>query len=193
MKPILLTLFAALQICTNSPLWAQDSAAVLKPDALRTYVAAFNGQRPDDTSVDLPSDGSITAIRNDQAAAWMERNVPLFECSDKDIEETYHFRWWAYRKHIWHTPAGFVVTEFLPKVGWSKLYNTINCPVGHQLYEGAGFVTPRSSMTTRSFTLARAAMPGARPNSIHSGSPTPSMPAIWSPVTNHLSRGYSMG
>lgn len=66
----------------------------------------------------------------------MERNVPLFECSDKDIEETYHFRWWAYRKHIWHTPAGFVVTEFLPKVGWSKLYNTINCPVGHQLYEG---------------------------------------------------------
>ena len=107
MKPILLTLFAALQICTKSPLWAQDSAAVLKPDALRTYVAAFNGQRPDDTSVDLPSDGSITAIRNDQAAAWMERNVPLFECSDKDIEETYHFRWWAYRKHIWHTPVSY--------------------------------------------------------------------------------------
>ena len=136
MKPILLTLFAALQICTKSPLCAQDSAAVLKPDTLRGYVATFNGQRPDDTSVDLPSDGSITAIRNDQAAAWMERNVPLFECSDKDIEETYHFRWWAYRKHIWHTPAGFVVTEFLPKVSWSKLYNTINCPVGHQLYEG---------------------------------------------------------
>ena len=59
--------------------------------------------------------------------------------------------------------------------------------------KGAGFVTPRSSMTTRSFTLARAAMPGARPNSIHSGSPTPSTPAIWSPVTSPLSRGYSMG
>ena len=100
-------LFIALvtwQTFTLTALLAESAPAILKPDALRSYVATFNGQRPDDTSVDLPSDGSITAIRNDQAAAWMERNVPLFECSDKDIEETYHFRWWAYRKHIWHTP-----------------------------------------------------------------------------------------
>jgi len=67
---------------------AEHRPAVLKPDDMRSYVATFNGQRPDDTAVDLPSDGSITAIRNDQAAAWMERNVPLFDCSDKEIEET---------------------------------------------------------------------------------------------------------
>jgi beta-galactosidase len=114
----------------------QGPNSQMRPDALRSYVATFNSQRPDDTTEGLPQDGSITAISNAQAAEWMERNVPLFECSDKDIEETYYFRWWAYRKHIWHTPDGFVVTEFLPKVGWSKKYNTINCPVGHQLYEG---------------------------------------------------------
>ena len=136
MSPYRFITFLVWQVGVLAAPLAEHRPAVLKPDALRSYVATFNGQRPDDTAVDLPSDGSITVIRNDQAAAWMERNVPLFECSDKEIEETYHFRWWAYRKHIWHTPDGFVVTEFLPKVSWSKLYNTINCPVGHQLYEG---------------------------------------------------------
>jgi hypothetical protein len=117
-------------------LFAEGGGAILKTDALTGYVAGFNSQRPDDTAEGLPEDGSVTAISNDQAADWMGKNIPLFECSDKDIEETYYFRWWAYRKHIWKTPDGFVVTEFLPKVGWSKKHNTINCPVGHQLYEG---------------------------------------------------------
>ena len=128
--------FAVIQLSSVGELFAEGGGAILKTDALTGYVAGFNSQRPDDTAEGLPEDGSVTAISNDQAADWMGKNIPLFECSDKDIEETYYFRWWAYRKHIWKTPDGFVVTEFLPKVGWSKKHNTINCPVGHQLYEG---------------------------------------------------------
>ena len=82
MKKLSLIPFIALQMCSLAALLAEDSSAIPKPDALRRYVATFNSQRPDDTAADLPSDGSITAISNDHAAAWMERNVPLFECSD---------------------------------------------------------------------------------------------------------------
>ena len=126
----------ALATASGGEASVDRAAALLKPDALRAYVATFNSQRPDDTAVGLPADGSATVISNAQAAAWMERNVPIFECSDKSLEETYFFRWWTYRKHVVKHPEGYVVTEFLPQVSWSKKYNTINCPVGHHLYEG---------------------------------------------------------
>lgn len=75
-------------------------------------------------------------IPNDAAIAFLKENIPLIEVPDKDIEETYYFRWWTYRKHIKHTDDGFVITEFLPKVPWSKKHNTINCPAAHHIYEG---------------------------------------------------------
>ena len=78
----------------------------------------------------------VNHIPNAYAAEWMGRNVPLFECPDKYIERTYYFRWWTYRKHIKNTPDGFVITEFLPQVSWSKKHNTINCSAGHHFYEG---------------------------------------------------------
>lgn len=141
-------------------LFAEGTGAILKSDAQRRYVDAFNSQRPDDTAADLPADGSITVIGNDQAAAWMERNVPRFECSDKDIEETYHFRWWTYRKHVRKTPVGFVVTEFLPKVDWSGDYNTINCPVGHHLYEGRWIRDPKIINDYTRFHFGKGGDPG---------------------------------
>ncbi len=30
-----------------------------------------------------------------------------------------YFRWWTFRKHLKRTPDGFVITEFLPPVGWA--------------------------------------------------------------------------
>jgi len=101
--------------------------AVLKCDALRNYVRAFN-------SKDHTHFGQ--AISNEVAADWMVSNVPRFECPDKEIEEIYHFRWWTFRKHIKQMPEGFVITEFLPKVSWSGKYNTICCPAGHHFREG---------------------------------------------------------
>ncbi len=75
-------------------------------------------------------------IPNADAFAFLDREIPRFECPDKDLERTYYFRFWTYRKHIKHTKDGWIITEFLPKVPWSGEYNTINAAAGHHIYEG---------------------------------------------------------
>ena len=62
--------------------------------------------------------------------------IPLFEASDKTLEEIYYFRWSVYAKHIRKTPEGFVITEFLPDVPWAGKYNTISCAASHHFAEG---------------------------------------------------------
>jgi hypothetical protein len=46
---------------------------------------------------------------------WIEANVPLFDSSNKEFEEMYYFRWYAWEKHLEYTPQGFIITEWLPK------------------------------------------------------------------------------
>ena len=104
-----------------------ESGGVLEAGGFKHYVDYFN--ETDDEIV-------VNHIANSESWAWLEKNVPLFECSDKDIERIYYFRWWTYRKHIRQTPEGFVVTEFLPKVSWSGPHNVIACALGHHIYEG---------------------------------------------------------
>ena len=99
---------------------------VLNNSKLRDYVARFNA---DDEEL-------YANIPNEEAFDFLDRNIPLFECPDQDIERTYYFRWWTYRKHVKKTPDGWVITEFLPKVPWSAKHNTISCPAGHHFYEG---------------------------------------------------------
>ncbi len=108
--------------------------AVLDADAFKHYVEQFNAHDEELTVQHVP---------NAQAWAFLEDNIPLLECPDKDIEQTYYFRWWTFRKHIKETSDGFVITEFLPKVGWSGKHNTISCPAGHHLYEGRWLHDPR--------------------------------------------------
>ena len=78
----------------------------------------------------------IQHFPNDQAEQFLKENIPYFNCPDKELEKTYYFRWWTFRKHIQRTPEGYVITEFLPDVPWAGKYNTINCPAGHHFYEG---------------------------------------------------------
>ncbi|MCL3780100.1 hypothetical protein EMN47_06820 [Prolixibacteraceae bacterium JC049] len=73
---------------------------------------------------------------NDKAFSFLKENIPFFNCPDKELEKTYYFRWWTYRKHIRETPTGFVITEFLPDVPWAGKYNTISCPAALHFYEG---------------------------------------------------------
>lgn len=103
------------------------SAAALKAESFKHYFDTFN---------ENDEDLYVQHVPNQKAWEFLKTNVPLFECPDKDLERTYYFRWWTYRKHIKLTPDGFVITEFLPKVGWSGKHNTINCPAGHHFYEG---------------------------------------------------------
>ncbi len=106
---------------------APPSGRVLQPEAFKPYIDQFN--RDDEELY-------AQLIPNAKAWEFLRENIPLFECPDKDIERTYYFRWWTYRKHIEQTPDGFVITEFLPPVGWAGKYNTINCAAGHHFYEG---------------------------------------------------------
>lgn len=110
------------------------NGCILTSDKLRRYVDDFNSNDQELYS---------QYVSNDQAMQFLQENVPLFDCPDKDIEQTYYFRWWTYRKHLKHTPDGFVITEFLPQVSWSGKHNTISCAAGHHLYEGRWLRNPK--------------------------------------------------
>ena len=94
---------------------------------LKQYIEKFNRQ---DEEIIKQS------ISNENAYDWLKDNIPLLDCPDPEIEETYYFRWWVYRKHVKKTPEGYIITEFLPDVYWAGPYNSINCAAGHHLYEG---------------------------------------------------------
>ena len=133
--------------------WLAAAQPVLNPETSRRYVEDFNRKDRETVTNHIP---------NAAVWSWMATNVPTFECPDKDLEETYYFRWWTYRKHIKQTPDGFVVTEFLPKVSWSKKHNTINCPAGHHLYEGRWIRDPRYLDDYTRFYFGKGGDPGGR-------------------------------
>lgn len=92
-----------------------------------SYVDSFNKAFPEDI---------VNAIPDSEAGQWIERNVPAFTCPDKDVERTWYYRWWTFRKHIVKTPAGYVITEFLRPVKHAGIHNTISCALGHHIAEG---------------------------------------------------------
>lgn len=100
---------------------------ILDPAAYRATVEAFN--RGD---IEL----TTNAVPNARVWGWMLENIPWFDCSDKSLEEIYYFRWWTYRKHLKKTPAGYIVSEFLPAVPWAGKFNSISCAAGHHIDEG---------------------------------------------------------
>ncbi|MFA5818443.1 MAG: hypothetical protein WC854_04115 [Bacteroidales bacterium] len=102
-------------------------STVLKWEGFSSYINEFN--RNDEELY-------VQYFPNSQAEKFLKGNIPYFNCPDQELEKTYYFRWWTFRKHIKMTPAGFVITEFLPDVPWAGKYNTINCPAGHHFYEG---------------------------------------------------------
>lgn len=109
-----------------SPL-AAAQPTVLDAADFAHHVVKFNSVDPGQTKTFIP---------NAKVWEWMVANVPLFDCPDSQIEETYYFRWWTFRKHIKQTPQGYVVTEFLSPVHHAGPYNTISCAFGHHLAEG---------------------------------------------------------
>lgn len=107
---------------------------VLKSETFKHYIDSFNANDQE------LYPGYIT-----NGAAWnfLKDNIPLFECPDKDVETTYYFRWWTYRKHIKQTPDGFIITEFLPDVPWAGKDDSIDCAAGHHIYEGRWLTDPK--------------------------------------------------
>ena len=75
-------------------------------------------------------------VDNAHAGDWLEENVPVFACSDRELEQIFRFRWWTFRKHLRTCPEGFFFTEFLPDVPWAGPYNSINAALGFHVREG---------------------------------------------------------
>lgn len=75
-------------------------------------------------------------ISNQDAAEFLESQIPFIECPSPEIEEIYYFRWWTFRKQIKETPKGHIITEFLPDVPWAGPYNSIVCPACLHIREG---------------------------------------------------------
>ncbi|MCC6423369.1 MAG: hypothetical protein IT447_07800 [Phycisphaerales bacterium] len=100
---------------------------ILQSSQFRHYIEAFNREDQELYPRYVP---------NRDAWDFLSRNIPLFDCPDKELELTYYFRWWTYRKHIKQTPQGFVITEFLPDVSWARKYNTINLTAPVHVNEG---------------------------------------------------------
>src|ERR1700712_1380705 len=91
----------ALLALTTLPLSAQT---LLHPETYHHYIAQFATDEREATGKD-PAD----------AWPWLQSNIPLFDSSDKQFEEMYYFRWYAFQKHVVSTKRGFVITEWLPK------------------------------------------------------------------------------
>ena len=85
---------------------------------------------------DVDTELYCNEVPNAKALMYLKENAPCFECPDVDVEQTFAFRWWTYRKHLKRVSDGWVVTEFLPQVPWSGPQNTIACPLGHHVREG---------------------------------------------------------
>ncbi|HEV2696216.1 MAG TPA: glycosyl hydrolase family 65 protein [Verrucomicrobiae bacterium] len=99
----------------------------LKPAAFAHYVEHFNSMEDENVT---------NTISNAGAWDWMQKEIPLFECPDKEVEEMYYFRWWSYRKHLVQTTNGWVITEFLTPVRHAGIYDTVSCAAGFHIAEG---------------------------------------------------------
>lgn len=123
---------------------AGGTSLVLDASDLKAYVESFNAGDTERVKNTYP---------NTDAYAFLKDHIPFFDCPDKDIEKIYYFRWWTYRKHIKKTGDGHVVTEFLPKVGWSSKHNVISCPAAHQFREGRWLRDPAITREYMNFYL----------------------------------------
>ena len=66
----------------------------------------------------------------------MQIQFPKFSSADHELDVTYQYRCELYARHVKETPTGHVITEFLPNVGWSGIYNTISCAASHHFRDG---------------------------------------------------------
>jgi hypothetical protein len=107
--------------------------AVLKPADFAHHVQKFNAMEDENVT---------NAVPNAQSWDWLQKEVPFFECPDKNVEEMYYFRWWSFRKHLVHTTDGWVVTEFLTPVSHAGKFNTVSCATGFHIAEGRWLRAP---------------------------------------------------
>ncbi len=110
-----------LFLCFGCAAFGADGFYVLKPAGFYRYVEHFNAMENENVTNFVP---------NAAAWNWLQKEIPLFECPDREVEEIYYFRWWSFRKHLERTPDGFVFSEFLTRP------LPVSSALGHQIAEG---------------------------------------------------------
>lgn len=104
---VLLILLTATASVAQTPL--------LNPVNYRHYVTTFEADELAATGKIYNGEPSAAGQPPEAAWPWMQHEIPFFDCPDKATEEMYYFRWYAFKKHVVDTPAGYVITEWLPK------------------------------------------------------------------------------
>lgn len=110
------------------------ASAILRYDDFKHYVDYFNT---------MEDENIVQAIPNSEAWQWMQENIPLFECPQKNFEQMYYYRWWTLRKHIKTTPVGYAMTEFLVNRSYADKHNLISSAVGHHIHESRWLRNPQ--------------------------------------------------
>lgn len=91
-----------------------------------------------DPDMPVPAYNEIAKKYFEEDAKWYVENIPFFECSDKQLEAVYYYRWKLYKAHIRNTGDNqYIITEFINHVSWDREpYCTINAASMHHIYEG---------------------------------------------------------
>jgi len=107
---LLACLALAGSISAAAPAHAQS---LLKPADYAHYVQLFQQQEQAATGQIFNGYPDASGQQPEAAWPWMQREIPLFDSSDKQFEEMYYFRWYSFKKHIVHTTSGYLITEWL--------------------------------------------------------------------------------
>lgn len=93
----------------------------LNPAAFSNYVAHFNSMEDENVT---------NCVSNAASWSWLEKEIPFFDCPDREVVEMYYYRWWSFRKHLEQTPNDFVFSEFLTR------QTPASSALGHHIAEG---------------------------------------------------------
>ncbi|HEX5283596.1 MAG TPA: hypothetical protein VFW30_05710, partial [Bryocella sp.] len=97
------------------PAAALPAQTLLNPADYHHYVQTFEADEQLATGKIYNGEPSASGQQPEAAWPWMQREIPWFDSSDKSFAEMYYFRWYAFKKHILHTPNGFLITEWLDR------------------------------------------------------------------------------
>lgn len=127
MKQSILLTILLLESITYSACTSAPVGEIVPIKTVTQYIDSFNT---------YDNEIYVQHYPNSAASEFLTKNIPRFECPDKELEQTYYFRWWTFRKHIKQTPEGYIITEFHPDVPWAGKYNGISCPAMLHFCEG---------------------------------------------------------
>ncbi len=139
-------LLPASLFASNAP--QQKVFTLLKPADYHHYILKFDASELAATQKAAPDEWP-----------WLKVNIPLFDCSNKQFENMYYFRWFAWDKHLVHTQQyGYLITEWLPKPQFPN-YGALPDAAPFHLGEARWLRNPQIAEDYARYWIS----PGARP------------------------------